>query len=236
LDGAKKLALAAGILYIASCGRSPFEVEQPDNEKNSRNYNVSMLAGNKVTHDHTVWPAKHTALSSPFGPRQTGSEGFNYDFHKGLDIPLPKEGPNGVIAVADGKVYSIHTENEKESPYPSGGNVIVLEHQADVGFRFHGKSYKTYYSIYMHLGSTSVKKDQELKAGESIGTMGHSGTADFDHLHFEIRIGTPCSKTWQKSHPEDSCSKFFGSESVDPQPSSRCAPGKSTENKYQTQS
>ena len=46
---------------------------------------------------------------------------------------------------------------------------------------------KGFSSVYGHLGSVTVVKDQKVKRGEAIGTVGETGNATGSHLHFEIR-------------------------------------------------
>lgn len=60
----------------------------------------------------------------------------------------------------------------------------------------------------MHLDSILVGRAssggpyQKVQAGEEIGIIGQSGTTGFNHLHFEIRVGTTCSY-------EGNCSKGY---------------------------
>lgn len=129
-----------------------------------------------------VWPISGgmspVAMSSPFGPRLQASQGYAYDFHRGIDIPVPTGTP--VYAVADGVVTTLYLEGEAGSPYPSGGTVVGIRHE-DQG---------TYYSLYMHLDSFNVTQDQVITKGEQIGLSGMTGATTFEHLHFEIRENT----------------------------------------------
>jgi len=179
----------------------------------------TVIAGVKTIYDDTVWPTGSKIMSSPFGPRLKASDDYRYDFHRGIDIP----GTLGeaVNSIADGEIYRTYEENEPGNPYPSGGTVVVVRHTDDQPIIFHGVAYTQYYSVYMHLKEITVAKAesggpyQAIKKGEKLGTLGHSGETDFDHVHFEIRIGTTCSLDYQKANPETSCAKFF-SEPTDP--------------------
>ncbi len=159
-----------------------------------------------TTYDSTTWPTDSQSVSDAFGPRLKESDNYRYDFHKGIDIPGELGDP--VYAIADGEVF--RTFYEPNETYPEGGNVIILRHNSDVPFELNGISYNTYYSLYMHLNEILVKDPiagkpstyQKISKGEKIGTIGHSGTTKFNHLHFEIRIGTTCSI-------DSSCSKGY---------------------------
>jgi len=159
----------------------------------------SLGAQTQVQYDQTVWPTDSTVISDPFGPRIKESEEYRYDFHKGIDI----KGNNGdpVYSVADGEVFRVY--HEPNTTYPDGGNVIVVRHTADVPFVLNGQSFTTYYTLYMHLKDILVQDPipgdsstyTKVLKGQQIGTIGNSGTTDFNHLHFEVRVGTTCSIT-----------------------------------------
>ena len=50
----------------------------------------------------------------------------------------------------------------------------------------HGQGY---YSIYAHLGSSSVSTGSRVSAGQTLGTVGDSGSLKGPCLHFEVRRG-----------------------------------------------
>jgi hypothetical protein len=171
-------------------------------------------------HDRTVWPVPRRPLSSPFGPRLKASEGYRYDFHRGIDIPGNRGEP--VVAMAGGEVFRTYREGDRSSPYPEAGNVVVLRHRAAVPIPFHGRAFTRYYSLYFHLDAIEVDMAtpggpySSIAAGERLGTLGQSGTTTFDHLHFEIRIGTTCSREYQIAHPDEPCASTFGATPQDP--------------------
>ena len=68
----------------------------------------------------------------------------------------------------DGRVVEIHS---KRSGY---GKHIVVDH---------GYGYKT---LYAHLDKIDVKRGQEVKRGQKIGTVGSTGTSTAPHLHYEV--------------------------------------------------
>lgn len=89
--------------------------------------------------------------------------------HLGIDIKADKT--TVVKASADGKIKSIKND-------PRYGLSIIVEHQ---------NGYETLYANL--LTSEFVEVGEEVKQGQSIGTVGNSGAfeiADTPHLHFEI--------------------------------------------------
>ncbi len=88
-------------------------------------------------------------------------------FHSGLLIQAPLGTP--VQAVADGRV--IFAE-----PFQTFGPLVILDHGGG------------WFTLYTHLQSALVAKDQVLRAGEVLGHVGE--TLDGPRLSFEIRQGT----------------------------------------------
>ena len=116
-----------------------------------------------------IWPyctTEPSPISSPFGPRLMASQGFRYDFHRGVDLPAPLETP--FYAIADGVVTKVVTD-------PPDGT-IRIRHTDSV----------TYYSHYRHISQTLVITGQAVSKGMLIGSTGQSASG-FAHLHFEIR-------------------------------------------------
>lgn len=98
--------------------------------------------------------------------------------HLGIDIKAEKT--TVVKAACDGKVKSIKTD-------PRYGLSITIEHQ---------NGFETLYSNL--LTSEFVQVGEEVKKGQTIGTVGNTATfeiADATHLHFEI------SKNGEKLDP-----------------------------------
>ena len=149
-----------------------------------------------IRYDDTVWPnGDITKVSSPFGPRWKLSSS-RYDFHRGIDIPGNSGDP--IVNIADGIVHSAYIENDPFNTFSS--TVVVIEHKMETPILFHGKFIKRYYSISSHLSSiaSGIQKGVEVKKGDLIGTVGQTGDTDFDHNHFEIRIGVLCSRESQR--------------------------------------
>lgn len=156
----------------------------------------------EVSASPTVWPSESYEIVSAFGPRLKASENNRYDFHRGIDI----EGKKGsdIFAIEDAEVFRVYEEGS--SAYPSGGNVIVLEHSYEKNLKIKGTKVSRYYSLYMHLDDMFVEEGDELDAGDIIGSMGSSGDTELTHLHFETRLQTTCSLETQL---EGGCT-FYG--------------------------
>jgi len=105
-----------------------------------------------------VWPVDG-AVTSTFGRRRS-------DWHTGIDITAEPGTP--VRAAAPGVVVMSGVE-------PRYGRVIKVEH--DGGF----------VTIYAHNDRNLVDAGDRVAAGETIATVGRTGRATTDHLHFEIR-------------------------------------------------
>jgi murein DD-endopeptidase MepM/ murein hydrolase activator NlpD len=109
-----------------------------------------------------------------------------HKFHEGIDIKCIQRDKNGdpsdpVSAAMDGQVMYINAV-AGNGDY---GRYIVLEHpHADVPV----------YTLYAHLSAIApgLKAGQTVTAGQTIATLGHSGTEDIPlaraHLHFEIGL------------------------------------------------
>jgi murein DD-endopeptidase MepM/ murein hydrolase activator NlpD len=109
-----------------------------------------------------LWPVKGEIVSS-FGPKEGGlkNDGINIAAAEGTPV---KAAASGTVAYAGDELKGF-------------GNLILIRH--DDGW----------VTAYAHLASMSVKKDQAVRAGQQIGTVGQTGTIDSPQLHFELRHG-----------------------------------------------
>jgi murein DD-endopeptidase MepM/ murein hydrolase activator NlpD len=105
-----------------------------------------------------VWPVEGP-VSSPFGRRPSG-------WHAGIDIKAEPGTP--VRAAAPGVVVMSGVE-------PRYGRVIKIAH--DGGF----------VTVYAHNDRNLVQEGDRVAVGETIATVGRTGHATTDHVHFEIR-------------------------------------------------
>jgi murein DD-endopeptidase MepM/ murein hydrolase activator NlpD len=111
----------------------------------------------------SIWPAQGW-LSSSMGARRDPLTG-GADFHPGLDIVGDKGQP--VYATAAGKV--VHAGYQG-----AYGNLIVIDH----GFGLETR--------YGHLSKFQVKEGSRVKRGDVIGSVGATGRATGNHLHYEV--------------------------------------------------
>lgn len=106
-------------------------------------------------------------ISSDFGKRKNPFSGETR-IHKGIDLAASEGTP--VFAIKDGNV-ALKINNDSVF-----GNYLILSHDAD-----------KMTSVYAHLSSFTVNKNDEVKKGTLIGYVGQTGQATGPHLHFEIR-------------------------------------------------
>jgi murein DD-endopeptidase MepM/ murein hydrolase activator NlpD len=101
-----------------------------------------------------------------------GDSSIFQPFHAGIDIASKRNDPIG--AFMPGKVIYAGEINW------GFGRHIIIDHGDNVT------------SVYAHLEKISVKKGDDVKQGQVIGTQGKTGWATGYHLHFETRVmGVP---------------------------------------------
>jgi len=113
-------------------------------------------------------PVDFTRISSQFGKRRHPIL-HKLRNHKGTDFAAPLGTP--VQATAEGRVIYA----AKQRGY---GNVIKLQH----GHR--------HVTLYAHLSrfAQNLKVGMQVKQGQVIGYVGHTGLARGDHLHYEFLV------------------------------------------------
>lgn len=200
------LALAAFVLLAAASGASPafaqgLGVYDPDLAwplcgRITEDPPLGWVPGMDCPPERFGDPAFHDGpISSSFGPRQLPSDGFRYDFHRGIDLPAAIGTP--IFAVADGVV-------RKAGPDPSFTDPVIEIRHTRPGFASCGDGGGCYSSMYLHVSAWTVAVDDVVSKGDYIGQTGES-LSEFEHLHFEIRDAPPAdpSSSWQKEcvHP-----------------------------------
>ncbi len=165
----------------------------------------------KALHRQTIWPVQGSTrddIESTFGPRLKASTA-DYDWHRGMDIDAALGAP--VLAVTSGTLWDVTT-------YPDGGLTVILKHTFNQPVNFQNVTINSFYTFSMHLDevdptlleAAQLNQYPTVLAGQQLGTVGHSGTALGDHLHFEVLAGTWCSLEYQLSHSTSSCAVGFG--------------------------
>lgn len=109
-------------------------------------------------------------ITSRFGPRTPPAGGAS-SMHLGTDIGAPSGTP--VYAAAAGTVtFSQATL--------TGGNEVWIQHTGGI------------LTKYLHHSTVRVSRGQVVAQGQQIGTVGKTGTATGNHLHFETHVnGSP---------------------------------------------
>lgn len=108
------------------------------------------------------WPVRGKIISA-YGPKDGGlyNEGINIAAAGGTDV---KASAGGAVVYVGNDLHSY-------------GNMVLIRHSDG------------YVSAYAHLGKTSVVRGANVSAGQTIGSVGNSGTVSQHQLHFEIRKG-----------------------------------------------
>ncbi|VVB66918.1 Peptidase family M23 [Candidatus Norongarragalina meridionalis] len=113
-------------------------------------------------------------ISSGFGVMRSDGKHMGVDWVPGAGTP--------VKAAAAGKVVRAYTDptNTHSTKCPNCGTGALIEHWLSDG--------SSVYTLYCHFeaGSLTVKVDDYVEAGQSIGAVGETGCADGAHLHFEV--------------------------------------------------
>ncbi len=109
-------------------------------------------------------PLPGSRVTTTYGPR-THPIYHQPQFHTGTDFA----GKPTAFAAAAGTVVEVRMRN-------GYGLTVVVDH---------GNGIATSYS---HLARAAVSSGQKITQGQTIGTVGHTGDATGDHLHFEVRV------------------------------------------------
>lgn len=129
-------------------------------------YSVAFGYGAKYSGNFQAAPGWEGGAAWPGGPSH----------HKGVDLIVPGARSNGygtpIPAFYGGRV--LRTVPDSRGP---GGNMVVID---DGSGRTHW---------YLHLKDYTVHAGQTVKRGDIIAHMGDTGTEDFPHLHYEVRMG-----------------------------------------------
>lgn len=110
-------------------------------------------------------PSDKATVTSNFGAPRRGH------IHQGIDLAAPSG--TTVQSTADGRVTFAGKSNDF-------GRLVVIDH---------GGGWETRYA---HLKRIHTASGKRVRRGDAIGSVGHSGNASGDHLHYEVRYdGTP---------------------------------------------
>lgn len=137
------------------------------------------------------WLVNRVDLDPGPGVRDYACQGRTYDGHKGTDIAIRDLGAMRkgvpVLASASGTVRGGRDGmadidfTKKGAPKVAGrecGNGVVV---------VHGDGWETQY-CHMRRGSVAVRPGDQVKKGQQLGLVGHSGRAQFPHVHLTVRL------------------------------------------------
>ena len=117
-----------------------------------------------IKNKRLAWPAQGF-ISGRFGNQPHPTIKNVRINNNGIDIACKRSAP--VAAVADGRVISV-------TSIPGYGNMVIIKHGAE------------YYSVYSKLAHIIVNKDDNLKAGQTLGRLADENSPE---LHFELWKG-----------------------------------------------
>ncbi len=112
-----------------------------------------------------IWPVKGR-FTSEFGTQRVYNNKPGWK-HSGIDISASRGAP--IKAAQNGKIILA-------KPLKVHGNTVMIDHGMGI------------ISIYNHLDKIKVINNQLVTKGALIGTVGSTGIATGDHLHFGISI------------------------------------------------
>jgi len=110
------------------------------------------------------YPVRGARLTSPFGWRNDPFTGVRRH-HAAIDLAAPLGTP--IMAAKNGRVSALGYDRVF-------GNFIILSHAN--GFQ----------TLYAHLHTINVRRDEQVRQGARIGTVGSTGLSTGPHLHFAI--------------------------------------------------
>lgn len=104
------------------------------------------------------------AIISTYGPKENGlhNDGINISAPPGTPV---RAADNGVVVYAG-------------SELKGSGNLVLVRHDG------------RWMTAYAHMGNIQIKRGDVIKRGQTIGTVGSTGSVDSPQLHFEVRRGT----------------------------------------------
>lgn len=108
-------------------------------------------------------PVSGPVLSS-YGPKPDGQHNDGVNIRAARGTPV-KAAENGVIVYASNELKGY-------------GNMVLIRHA------------NRWMTAYTHLDTISLQRGATVKQGDTIGTVGSTGSVDQPQLHFEIRRGT----------------------------------------------
>lgn len=120
--------------------------------------NIVSSGGARVNSSGFMWPTVGGVINVGLG---------GYPGHTGVDIPRPSGTP--IFAAAAGRVVRVVNSGV------GYGRYVIIDH---------GNGYTT---LYAHASAIHVSVGQYVNQGDVIASVGRTGNATGNHLHFEVR-------------------------------------------------
>ena len=117
-------------------------------------------------------------MSSYYGPR-THPITHRPNFHTGIDIPA------AYGAAVQASLSGVVVLSQYHSSY---GNYVVVAH---------GNGMRT---LYAHLSARLVSPGQTVSRGQTIGSIGSTGSSTGNHLHYETWTGSSSASRTNPMH------------------------------------
>lgn len=160
------------------------ELEEHEQEKKKIQADLAAKAKNSVI---TVSPGGYASplLGRTKSSITTGYGSYSWGgTHTGVDFAVPAG--TAIVAVKAGTVVTSTALRRSNGTYKSYGEYIVIDHH-DGTMTLYG---------HMSPGSRLVGTGASVSQGQQIGSVGQTGNATGNHLHFEVRInGRPVNPT-----------------------------------------
>ena len=160
------------------------ELEEYEKDKRRIQQELAAIAKNSVI---TVSPGGYASPLSGKSKANITTGYGRYSWggnHTGVDFACA--GGTPIYAVKDGTVVVSTALKYANGNYKSYGEYIVIDHHDGT------------MTLYAHMlpGTRSVSVNQTVVQGQQIGSVGATGNATGNHLHFEVRInGKPVNPT-----------------------------------------
>lgn len=108
--------------------------------------------------------------------RYGSTMGGNFQQHQGVEFNNPDGTP--VYAIGDGEVVWA-------GPAEQGALTVAIRHDSTIASS-RTPGLMRIYSVYYHNSVLDVEVGEQVRAGELIARVGHTGRATNDHLHLEV--------------------------------------------------
>ncbi|NLV81607.1 MAG: M23 family metallopeptidase [Synergistaceae bacterium] len=139
------------------------KISSPSDEQWEEEQDV-LSAGAPDIANNIKWPLASGQVAGKFNISGKGRK------HTGIDILSPKGAP--IYAVLDGVVEMCSNGG---SGYRGYGKVLVINHDNKL------------WSLYSHCTTLDANVGKIVKQGDVVATVGRTGRATTNHVHFEVR-------------------------------------------------